>query len=363
MQRRLVRGVTVGAVAAGAAVFVAEALRPRGGPARLVDWDEIHLLAGRRLGDAESLGVRRRRALATAYERLAGEVKEPLLEAVGGLPDGVPLPAFQALDRQGWLDLNVGIMRRMLAPLEDLPGIPASLVTDWTRGALDRWVAGLFGFLSRRVLGQFDPQLLGREPVRPGLYLVETNVAAFERKEKLPAEDLRRWLILHELTHAWQFAAHPWLAEYMNEEVGHLLSAAGAAGRGLDRLAAVTLGVPAQWEAVRRLQALMTVVEGYGNLIMNRVGRELLPGFAELEAAHRRRNAERGPLDLLLWKLLGLELKLQQYQVGEAFCQAIADAHGMSVLNLVWESPSAMPRSDELRHPERWHSRVVAATG
>src|SRR5258708_9477724 len=82
----------------------------------------------------------------------------------------------------------------------------------------------MLAFIGRRVLGQYDPQLLGAEPVGgEGLYLVETNVEEWARKADLPGEDLRRWLILHEMTHAWQFAAHPWLRGEMESSIKALL--------------------------------------------------------------------------------------------------------------------------------------------
>ena len=118
-------------------------------------------------------------------------------------------------------------------------------------------------------------------------------------------------------------------------------------------------GVPSQLAAVRRMQATMSLVEGYGNLVMNLVGRRLLPGFDQLEAAYRRRSRRRSALEMLLWRLTGLELKLQQYRLGEAFSRAIHDRYGMAVLNRAWESPSTLPGPEELRDPDRWYRRVV----
>jgi putative hydrolase len=103
----------------------------------------------------------------------------------------------------------------------------------------------------------------------------------------------------------------------------------------------------------------MSLVEGYGNLVMNLVGRRLLPGFSQLEAAYARRSRRRGALEVLFWRLTGLELKLQQYRLGEAFSRTIHDRHGMAVLNRAWESPDTLPRPEELRDPDRWYRRVV----
>jgi coenzyme F420 biosynthesis associated uncharacterized protein len=296
---------------------------------------------------------------------MAAEVRPALLETVGADGD-LRLPDFQALDRFSWLELNIGLMRRALDPLEQSAVVANSLIAQAGRAGLSRYVALLLGVLSGRVLGQFDPQLLGREPVEHALYLVEPNVSDWQDQEDLPGDDLRRWLILHELTHAWQFAAHPWLTGFLNEELRRLVAlAAGVSnGRGLRHgslpsLRALTVGVPSQLAAVRRVQATMSLVEGYGNLVMNLVGRRLLPGFEQLEAAYTRRSGQRSPLEVLLWRVTGLELKLQQYRVGETFSRTIHERHGMAVLNRAWESPDALPRPEELRDPDRWHRRVV----
>lgn len=338
--------------------LVAEAVRPRGGQARLLDWDHIATLAQRRLRD-RPLGAARLQAVAAGYNRLAAEVRQPLLDAVGGLPAGVRLPDFAALDRSGWLDLNVRIMSQAMAPLNEAGRVPNSWLADLGRAGIDRYVALLLEFLSRRVLGQFDPQLLGKEPVEQALYLIEPNVAEWQERESLPGDDLRRWLILHEMTHAWQFAAHPWLREHLNQGLLQLIEIATAPRRGgVRRLVALTVGSPGQWTSLRRMQATMTLVEGYGNLVMNLVGRRTLASFDQLEAAYRRRSGQRSPLDLLIFRLTGLELKMRQYRVGEAFAQGVYERYGMQALNRAWESPETLPRPEELRDFERWHRRV-----
>jgi branched-chain amino acid transport system permease protein len=123
-------------------------------------------------------------------------------------------------------------------------------------------------------------------------------------------------------------------------------------------LAAFAGVLPAQWRVMREVQGVMSVIEGYSNLVMNELGSKILPGFADLEAAYRARSAGKGPLEVLVWKLTGLDLKLQQYRRGEAFCRTIFDKHGMHVLNRVWDGPASMPSLSELAHPSAWYRRV-----
>jgi len=240
--------------------------------------------------------------------------------------------------------------------------VPNSLIVEVGRAGVDRYVGFMLGFLGRRVLGQYDPQLLGAEPIaREGLYLVETNVEEWAQKAELPGEDLRRWLILHEMTHAWQFAAHPWLRADMERSITALLESTTRKAAPAVRIAAFAGVLPAQWKLMRRIQGTMSLIEGYSNLVMNELGSRLLPGFDQLEAAYRARSSGKGILELLIWKLSGLDLKLQQYRKGEAFATAIHDAHGMGVLNLAWQGPDTMPRLNELSNPEAWYRRVAPA--
>jgi putative hydrolase len=109
---------------------------------------------------------------------------------------------------------------------------------------------------------------------------------------------------------------------------------------------------------MRQVQGTMSVVEGYSNLVMNQLGARLLPGFAQLEEAYRRRSSGKSALEVLIWKLTGLDLKPQQYRRGEAFCQAVYRKHGLAVLNRAWDGPESMPRLNELGNPEAWVRRV-----
>jgi coenzyme F420 biosynthesis associated uncharacterized protein len=346
---------------------VVDAVRPRPGPARIVDWDEIRDQALGKLSPEDALARPRRRSLETRYQRFAAELEDPLLDFVHGGARRSRIagsfPAFQALDRFGWVDLNVGIMRDALEPLAAAQDrLPNSRMLEFGRGVLDRYVGLILGFLSRRVLGQYDAQLLGREPAgSPGLYLVEPNIASWEEEADLPGEALRRWLILHEMTHAWQFGAHPWLRGHLNGMLGQVLASAIDRRRGpTQRLLALAVGVREQMEVFDRVQSTMSLIEGYSNLVMDVVGRAQLPEFEVLEAAHHARLGEKSVFERLFWRLTGLELKLQQYVVGERFCREIHDRYGMRQLNRVWEGPETLPSSEELREPEQWARRVGA---
>ena len=361
MRRSVGRAAVYGALLGLATAAVAEAVRPRGGTTVLIDWAQVRRAAAARL-ETPSLDRSELGAAARGYRLMAGELEKPLLGFVGGLPKGATLPQFEALDRVGWLDLNLGILRRVIDPVLENGRMPNSLIVEVGRTGVDHYVAFMLSFIGRRVLGQYDPQLLGAEPIGgEGLYLVETNIEEWRRRADLPDQDLRRWLILHEMTHAWQFAAHSWLRPYMESSMRVLLDSVRKSAAPAARIAAFAGVLPAQWRVMRQVQGTMSVIEGYSNLVMNKLGGQILPGFDRLEQAYRARSSGKSPLEVLIWKLTGLDLKLQQYTRGEAFCRAIFDEHGMEVLNTVWTSETHMPRLDELAHPEAWYRRVVQA--
>jgi coenzyme F420 biosynthesis associated uncharacterized protein len=359
MRRSAGRTAIYGALFGLATVAVAEAVRPRGGTSVLLDWEEVRRTAQARLLtptiDPDALAV-----AARGYRSLADQLETPLLDFVGPLPKGSTVPKFEALDREGWLDLNLGILRRVVDPVLETGRMPNSLIVEVGRAGVNRYVGYMLAFLGRRVLGQYDPQLLGAEPIGgEGLYLVETNVAEWQRMARLPDEDLRRWLILHEMTHAWQFAAHPWLRPYMENSMRLLIDTVTRKGPAVTRFAAFAGVLPAQWRIMRQVQGTMSVVEGYSNLVMNKLGVKLLPGFDRLEQAYRERSSGKSALEVLIWKLTGLDLKLQQYRRGEAFCQAVFDKHGLALLNRVWDGPDSMPTLKELGDPEAWYRRTT----
>ena len=359
MRRSVGRAAVYGALLGLATAAVAEAVRPRGGTTVLVDWEQVRRAARARL-ETPSLDGSQLAAAARAYRSMAAELEKPLLSFVGGLRKGASLPEFEALDRVGWLDLNLGILRRVIDPVLETGRVPNSFIVEVGRAGVDHYLSFMLAFIGRRVLGQYDPQLLGAEPMGgDGLYLIESNIEEWRRRADLPGEDLRRWLILHEMTHAWQFAAHSWLRPYLEGSMRVLIESVTKNGAPVARVAAFAGVLPSQWKVMRQVQGTMSVIEGYSNLVMNELGVELLPGFERLEHAYRERSAGKSPLEVLIWKLTGLDLKLQQYRRGEAFCRAIFDQHGMKVLNQVWQSEAHRPHLEELARPEAWYRRVA----
>jgi coenzyme F420 biosynthesis associated uncharacterized protein len=378
-KRPLIRRTAALAAGGGVVALSVRALsRPRPDTERrLLDWEVVRRTARARSGQQVRLQPETAERLASLYDVIAAEMV-PLLAEVSGTPPAA-IPRITVLDRHGFIDANLLIVRRLLEPLRAAG--PETALTAFGRRLTSHYVGEVFGVMSQRVLGQYDPVLMLPGPTlaphsagtgdvadRPpsALYLVEPNVELLQRSQNAPAEPLRRWLILHESTHAWQFESHPWLGPHIGSLMNELL-AAGLGGEQLgdrsqspapDALRRLRGAVTGQLRGISRLQAIMSVLEGYSNLVMHRVGHGHIDDFDELEAAFHRRQAQRSFLERLILALTGIALKLRQYELGERFAEALIAEGGYPLLNRVWEGPEMMPTMAEVRTPARWIARV-----
>jgi coenzyme F420 biosynthesis associated uncharacterized protein len=288
-------------------------------------------------------------------------------------------------DRVDWVNANLDAFRALFAPLEELhankDGRASVVSVLW--GGVNRTVVSaeiglLLGYLARRVLGQYDMALLGREPVSSGkLYYVEPNIRNVERLLSLPKDEFRMWLALHETTHAFEFEAHPWVRQHFNGLLGQymefLKQDADQLKRGLGGLKVYAerlrnrrageeswieaLMTPEQRALFQQMQALMCVIEGYSNHVMNAVGRDLLPSYDRIAKRFEARQRQRGMGEQLFARLTGLDMKLEQYRLGEAFIDQIVRERGREALDRLWSGPEALPTMAEIRDPSRWLAR------
>jgi len=362
-RRALTAGALSAAAVAGARAFFKQNTKAK---RRLLDWDAVRATAAERSGPRRRMPVAKRGEQSTWYQEQAAALAPLLGEVCADVP--FPLPRIEALDRTGFIDVNIRIAQRVLAPVDRLrAALPESAATAVGRRVMDRYVGELFGLMSRRVLGQYDP-VLAMEPQdtgddQPALYMIEPNLSDVQRAQRLDGEPLRRWILLHELTHAWQFAQHPWIAQHIGEQLRHLvvesISADGASFmKSRDALQQLPEMLRSQIRTVSSLQALMSVLEGYSNFVMHRVGERHIPEAAELQAALQRRRRERTALERLVLAITGLEMKMRQYDVGEKFCTQVADRAGLETLQRVWESAAMMPTGAELKRPGDWIART-----
>jgi coenzyme F420 biosynthesis associated uncharacterized protein len=383
----LVLGAAAGAWVASRNRAPAANVAAPGEPMPLIDWEQARTIAiAMNRGAALTLPERTR--LDAAYRDLVARCV-PVVAAYTG--DTLPPTAVErtyAFDRVDWINANIAGFERMFAPLEGLnPASANGSVASVLWGGVNQKVVStelglLLGYLGRRVLGQYDLALLGREPVSAGkLYYVEPNIVSVERSLGLPPAEFRMWLALHETTHAFEFEAHPWLREHFNalleryfeflRQDAERLRTEGVRGLRLfvDRVRDGDRGdgswlealmTPEQRRLFAEMQAMMCVVEGYSNHVMNAVGKELLPTYDLISRKFEQRQRERTMAEQLFARLTGLDIKMEQYRLGEAFINRIAAERGHSFARRVWEGPDYLPSMDEIRHPEQWLARIDA---
>ncbi|CAL9520007.1 hypothetical protein HMPREF1486_06108 [Streptomyces sp. HPH0547] len=301
------------------------------------------------------------------------------------------------VDRPGWVKANVAGFRELLTPLLDkMRERRANLPGGAVLGAVGGKVTGvevgmLLSFLSSRVLGQYETFAPASRDLPGGadgggrLLLVAPNIVHVERELQVDPHDFRLWVCLHEETHRTQFTAVPWLRDHLRMEIQSFLEqtdidpstllerlreaaqalAGGKPGEGEaaaeeERPSLVELvQTPAQREVLGRLTAVMSLLEGHADYVMDGVGPQVVPTVTEIrEKFQKRRASGAGRLDLALRKLLGLDAKLRQYRDGERFVRAVVDEVGMEGFNRVWTSPNTLPTKAEIAAPAEWIARV-----
>ncbi|WP_338739660.1 zinc-dependent metalloprotease [Haloplanus salilacus] len=277
----------------------------------------------------------------------AADVREARrrLQTLGGVEFDLP-ETIEIQNRHHWIDENVDTFRRVMAPVE--PGTGGGPVGPALSG-LSRVVntgtlTVMMAFLGRNVLGQYDPLLLA--DADPGerdhaLYFVHPNIVDVASALDVSLPRFRRWIAFHEVAHAAEFGAAPWLPTHLEDRLERGLDALAAGG--LDR------------EAFAELDAAMTAVEGYAELLMDRAFDD---DYADLRAKLDARRQGGGPVARLTRRLLGLGLKRRQYERGADFFRVVADARGIDGASVVWERPENLPTDAELDDPERWLARV-----
>lgn len=381
----LLSGALIGSYTTWKAIRAAEET-PRS--TDLIDWDRVRRIATS-MNQEAALSAGQRAALDREY-RVLVERTVPLVSNYTG--DNLPYPLEQtfAFDRVDWINANIESFRVMFEPIEGLnlkisDRVPVGIGNIWTslnQKVVSTEMGFMLGYLARRVLGQYDLALLGREPMeRSGkLYFVHPNIRNMERHLGVPADQFRLWLALHETTHAFEFESHPWLRDYMNdllqEYFTYLSNDLEYLQRGMDAIRMFRERVrqgsgdtgswiemvmtPEQRVLFSRMQAMMSVVEGYSNHVMNAVGRDLMPDYTLIARRFEQRQANRTGVEQLFARLTGLDVKLEQYRMGERFVNMVVEARGHDFARQVWEGPDFLPTLEEIRQPELWISRIDA---
>jgi uncharacterized protein (DUF2342 family) len=298
-----------------------------------VDWDAV-ASAAKSSTDPGSieLSAEERAAYTTDVRDARDRVRE-----VGAVEFDLP-ETVEIQNRHHWIDANVVTFRRVMSLIEDqtplFPG-PARVANTGT-------MAVALSFLGNNVLGQYDPLLLA-EGDDHSLYFVHPNIERVAEELAVDGDRFRRWIAFHEVAHAAEFGAAPWLSDHLEAAMEDTVEAINE--RQFDRI------------SVGELNTTMTAVEGYAELVMDRAFDD---EYADLRAKVDARRRNRGPVAALVGRLLGLGMKRRQYERGKAFFEAVADARGVDFAARVWDRPENLPSEAELDDPTRWLARVDA---
>ncbi|MDQ1386420.1 MAG: hypothetical protein QOG65_3799 [Actinomycetota bacterium] len=301
------------------------------------------------------------------------------------------------LDRRDWVESNITSMQALLDPLMQRLGarLAHNPIAPVSRRVAATEMGGLLGYMAKRVLGQYDLLV----PDAPGatsavanggsagaagvpadaVYYVGANILGLEKRFAFRPADFRLWIAIHEVTHRAQFTGVPWMRGYflglvrealelvepdprtMLRAISSAVDEVRAGRNPLDEGGLVGLfATPEQRGVLGKVQALMSVLEGHGNVVMDDLGREYVAGQERMSRVLSQRR-QIGGVTGLLHKLLGIEQKMRQYEVGERFVRGVYDIAGRRAFDAVWEAPESLPTVPELSEPRLWLRRVDAA--
>ena len=312
-----------------------------------------------------------------------GRLAEERVEATTGLRSLLGNAEIQVVDRAGWIRANIASFRSLLDPvLAKWLHSASSGVTRSITGSIGAQVAGaevgvMLGWMSARVLGQYD-LLFSDDVQNPGaVYLVGPNLLGLEQKFGFDPEQFRLWITLHELTHRAQFTGVPWMRDYFMERVHRTLDLASpdpariiaalreamrdrdaARQRLRDGGVVAMMATPEQQAVFNEVAGLMSLLEGHGDVVMDRAGTDLIPSAERFSRVLGERRRRASPLVKIVQRLTGLEGKLNQYAAGERFIAAIEAVRGERAVDRCWEAPTNLPSLDEVRTPQLWLDRM-----
>jgi len=349
---------------------------------QVIDWGLAERIARTLAGNGSGKRSVRQTDLRRAARGSVGMVRD-----YTGLQPKGRLPSAEVVDRREWIGANIDSLRSMSGGVErnlanslDLPGPLGSGLRSAAGAAAAVELGLVSAYLAQRVLGLYDVALIG--PSRPArLLFVAPNLADAQKRLGAEREPFLRWVALHEATHVVQFGSVPWLRDHIGSSAEELLSGAfsSVSASDLARSARRLLNPDPRrlvralrdgdWQSpfigrrrarlLRNIQATMTIVEGYSEHVMDALVADLDQPFVELRERFDRGRDQRGWLEALISRLLGMEMKLRQYRVGKTFCDEVAERRGIETLNKVWSEPATLPRPSELEHPGRWLARVA----
>ena len=354
------------------------------GRSTMIDWD-LAVAAASKMSGAGPAITREEAEDVVAELREGAERSTPLVRDFTDLAAGSRTAPVLIVDRAGWIRANADGFAEVIAPLVDKlqsrKGAPSPMAEAVGSRVTGLEVGALLGFMSSKVLGQFDPfhglDSAGETGPAGRLLLVAPNIVHAEREMGVDPHDFRLWVCLHEETHRVQFTAVPWMRDHIRSEIEALVSEievdpaklASMVGEGVKRVGDILRGdddvslldlfsSARQREVLDRITAVMSLLEGHADVVMDGVGPEVIPTVKDIRRRFTERRKGTSYLDRVLRKLLGLDAKMAQYRDGAAFTRGVLDQVGMDGFNAVWAEPAHLPSRVEISDPAAWVRRV-----
>ncbi len=349
---------------------------PGDAPGPFIDWDFARVTAARLASPGPKVNAGEAAGVVAGLRQAALAAHDPVAETsrLTSPPGSAPV---LIVDRAGWASANIDSMRELIDPVvaKMAAGMPSQ--SGEGMAAMGGKITGaetgaLLAFFSSKILGQYDLAPSGQ----PRLLLVAPNIVSAEREMGVSPRDFRLWVAMHEETHRVQFTAVPWLREHMIERSRTLaLELAPTPSEFAERIQQIAQGLPGAFRPgstglaevfltpeqkgkIAEITAVMSLLEGHADVIMDDVGPSVIPTVAEIREKFTQRRAGLGQLDRLIRRLLGLEAKMRQYADGAVFVRAVVDRVGIDGFNAVWTSPQTLPTAAEMADPQAWVARV-----
>jgi len=346
----------------------------------MVDWDLAVTTAKRLMRPGPDIGRDEARSVVAELRTSAATAEVHVRDFTGLHAESASAPVL-VVDRGGWVEANADgfreVLRPLIAKLRDKRGNPGQVTAAIGSRVTGLEAGGLLAYLSNKVLGQFDPFYTGGDAHGGRLLLVAPNVVQVERELQVDPHDFRLWVCVHEETHRVQFTAVPWLRSHLLGEISGLIDSAELDPNklaqmmrdGVDRVGKLFRGdseaslldimqTAEQKEVVERITAVMSLLEGHADVVMDGVGPQVIPSVETIRKEFTKRRAGAGPIDQMVRRLLGFDAKLRQYRDGAVFVRGVVDKVGMDGFNAVWDNAGNLPGKDEIGDPARWVSRV-----
>lgn len=339
-----------------------------------IDWDTAQKTSKRFSGSYPLADTYHERRFALQAPAFVARASDLVAESTGLITPGQP--EIAVVSREDWVATNTGSFAALLKPIEEALGNSDSGGSIAGK-AMGLQLGAVLGFMSKRVLGQYELVLpTGDDEFGDTMLFVGANILSMERQHQFKPSSFRFWVALHECAHRAQFTGVPWMRSYFMSLVHELVSTDVQEKGRLTRIASQIraavdagedpigehgivglLATPGQKDVIDRVQALMSLLEGHGHVVMDRVGEREIVDVRRMSSVLKARRKD--PKSAAFMRLIGIEMKMKQYEDGAKFINDVERLASWDVLSHAWESPASLPTLEEIGDPKAWLNRMA----